>query len=293
MSTLLYNVTSSRDWRAKVQNGFWTLKVIMWIAITLLTFTIPNGVYTFLAKYLYMPASVIFIIIQLILLIDFAYNTSRFMIERWESTNDRNYLIALLAFTGTSYIGSVLLTGFLYSWFGGSSCPLNQFFITFNWLIFFMVSALSLVPKIQELNPSSGLAQAAIVTVYSSYLLLSSLMSIPGDMKCSNAQLFGDGENLSVLLGALLTFLSLAYSTTRAASSDLLSEKPTYGPIQLDDGENGVSDDEQEAVQYSYSGFHIIFFLGSLYIAMIITDVCTSFPDHSGTHLDCQTIMGL
>ncbi len=94
----------------------------------------------------------------------------------------------------------------------------------------------------------------------------------------------GKTETSTVLLGSFFTFLALAYSTSRAATQhQILSTSgdesaPLLGTASgLDDEEDGYEDDEQDGVQYNYSFFHFIFMIGSMYLAMLLTNVRSIF----------------
>jgi len=167
-----------------------------------------------------------------------------------------------------------VLTVFLFIWFGHDECKRNQTFISINLILCFLVSLLSVSNRVQDLTPKSGLTQAAFVTVYTTYLVTSAIMSTPlsADLDTCNVEsVVGKSERTSVIIGALFTFLALAYSTTRAASNSKL----------MGAGEKSVSlsneeedeDDEGDGVQYSYSMFHVVFCLASMYLAMILTNV--------------------
>ncbi len=54
--------------------------------------------------------------------------------------------------------------------------PQSVAFITVNLVLVLVISVASVLPKIQERNPRSGLLQAAIVSLYSTYLVFSSNM---------------------------------------------------------------------------------------------------------------------
>lgn len=175
----------------------------------------------------------------------------------------------------------IVLTALAYAWFGSSACQLNQFFISFNWILCLFVSILSIIPRVQEENAKSGLSQAAMVSIYATYLIASAISSEPNDDNhCGPPELKGKTETSTVLLGSFFTFLALAYSTSRAATQhQILStagdeSAPLLGGADGD--EDDYEDDEQDGVQYNYSFFHFIFMIGSMYLAMLLTNVSRS-----------------
>ncbi len=175
----------------------------------------------------------------------------------------------------------IVLTALAYAWFGSSACQLNQFFISFNWILCFFVSILSVIPRVQEENAKSGLSQAAMVSIYATYLIASAISSEPNDDNhCGPPELKGKTETSTVLLGSFFTFLALAYSTSRAATQhQILSTAGDESAPLLGGGSSGAEDDddyeddEQDGVQYNYSFFHFIFMIGSMYLAMLLTNV--------------------
>ena len=151
----------------------------------------------------------------------------------------------------------------------------------------------SILPQVQEANAKSGLAQAAMVAIYSTYLIASALSSEPLDkdaeVHCNPVGKQEKTETTSVFLGSLFTFLALVYSTSFAAttftndgsSEPLLAashlnasvEAGGLAPSSLNDDEvQGPPDDEQDGVQYNYSFFHFVFMIGAMYLAMLITN---------------------
>lgn len=224
----------------------------------------------------------------MILLIDFAYQVSETLLGWWEDTDDKRYLGLLLLLTAFCYISSIVVTGFMYAWLGSIDCKLNQFFISFNLVLFVIISTVSIVPAVQEVNPKSGLAQSAMVSIYSTYLIASAISSEP-DLACNPLGERTKTETTTVFLGSLFTFLALVYSTNSAATtfhapSDGSSEYLLRAAVDsgalpassLESGEDGdgkyPEDDEQDGVQYNYSFFHFIFMIGSMYLAMLITN---------------------
>ena len=238
-----------------------------------------------------MPGAFLFILVQVILLIDFAYTVSENLLGAfsfdsrslalWEETDDKRYLGILIAISFGSFVSAIVITALAYAWFGSSACQLNQFFISFNWILCLFVSLLSIMPAVQEENPKSGLAQSAMVCIYSTYLIASAISSEPdGPGHCGPTTIDGKTDTSTVILGSFFTFLALAYSTSRAATQHQILTTGEDASIPLlggdaDDEEGGKypADDEQEGVQYNYSFFHFIFVLGSMYLAMLLTNV--------------------
>ncbi|KXJ04742.1 Serine incorporator 3, partial [Exaiptasia diaphana] len=73
---------------------------------------------------------------------------------------------------------SGFIVGYVY-FTEASGCSLNKFFISFNLILCIVISVISIFPKVQEVQPKSGLLQASIISLYTSYLTLSALASEP------------------------------------------------------------------------------------------------------------------
>ena len=296
----MYGVKSSQDWRSGIQNGYWGFKFLAYFGLVILSSAINDQFYTGWSTYVNMPGAALFIFIQMILLIDFAYSVSENLLVMWEEHEDKRYLGILAGLTIGSYIATIVLTGFLYAWFAAGGCQLNQFFISFNLVLCLIVTVTSVYPAIQEANPKSGLAQAAMVCIYATYLVASAITSEPaveGNNHCNPISETGKTQTTSVLMGSVFTFLALAYSTSSAAvtsihgddsvpllSSDHLQAAVNSGALPAtslsaaEEGHAYPEDDEQDGVMYNYSFFHFIFVIASMYLAMLVTNWDTMQP---------------
>lgn len=89
---LMLNVKSSRDGRASLQNGFWGPKFLILIGLMVAAFFIPEG-QTFGTVWMYfgMIGGFCFILIQLVLIVDFAHNWAETWIEKFEETENKAY----------------------------------------------------------------------------------------------------------------------------------------------------------------------------------------------------------
>ncbi|KAN0120796.1 Serine incorporator/TMS membrane protein [Russula decolorans] len=323
LSISLIGVRDTRDKRAVIQNGWWGPKVLLWLVIVIVSFFIPNGFFIFWGSYVSLIGATIFVLLGLVLLVDFAHSWSETCLEKWENSNNSNmWQWILVGSTASVYAATFAMTGVLYAYFAGSGCSLNRFFISFNVALIVIITILCIHPVVQEYNPRSGLAQSGMVAVYCTYLVMSAVGNHTHEM-CNpfNSGAASGTRTSALVLGAGLTFIAIAYSTTRAATqSRALVGKRRNGEIQLsddrdahevgivssqpgrtetpryqallaaveagaippsalddddddDDDDAGESrDDERSGTRYNYSWFHIIFVLGAMYVAMLLTD---------------------
>ena len=219
LGMLLIGVQDTRTKRAAIQNGWWGPKVLAWILLTVLMFFIPNEFFIVWANYFSLILASFFIVVGLVLLVDFAHTWSETCLDKWESTEAPFWKYTLIGSTLGMYAAMITVTGLLYGFFSGSGCGLNTFFITFNLLLCLVITALCISPAVQEANPRSGLAQSSMVAAYCTYLIASALMN-RDNAEC-NPIIRGQGKNAkttTVVIGACFTFLAIAYSTSRAAT---------------------------------------------------------------------------
>jgi hypothetical protein len=195
-------------------------------------------------NYIALIGATIFILLGLVLLVDFAHSWTETCLDNWENSDSNMWQWILISSTAGTYIGTIALTGVLYAYFSASGCTLNRFFISFNLALCVLVTVTSVLPAVQSHNPRSGLAQAGMVAAYCTYLITSAV----GNHAHERCNPFRNGRGdapgiggTTVVLGAVFTFLAIAYSTTRAATNSraLVGRKKAAGAIQLGDEETG------------------------------------------------------
>jgi hypothetical protein len=116
------------------------------------------------------------------------------------------------------YALSFAMTIVQYIFFASSGCSMNQAAITINLIFLLIVSFISVHPTIQDYNPRAGLAQSAMVAIYCTYLTMSAVSMEPDDKHCNPLVRAQATRTTSVVIGAIVTMLTLAYTTTRAAT---------------------------------------------------------------------------
>ncbi|CEP63281.1 Tms1p LALA0_S07e06568g [Lachancea lanzarotensis] len=316
LSSLMVNVKSTTDGRASLQNSWWPVKLLIYVLLVVVSFTIPNGFFVFFSKWVSVPSGSLFILIGLVLLVDFAHEWAEKCIQHVEMENENSSKWQKFLVIGTSgmYVGSLAMTITMYIMFCQSNCTMNQVSVTVNLLLSIITTGLSIHPKVQEYNPKCGLAQSSMVAIYGTYLTMSALASEPDDRQCNPFVRSDRTRKFSVVLGSLFTFVAIAYTTTRAAANSAFNSSGQHVYLDGDDeiayegigqsrtqlrieairqaveegvlpesalndtawantshetGENG--DDERISTKYNYSLFHIIFFLATQWIAILLT----------------------
>ncbi|CDZ97606.1 vacuolar transmembrane tms1p [Phaffia rhodozyma] len=265
LSSLLIGVHNTKSKRASIQNGWWGPKVLLWIVLVFLSFLIPNEFFMFWGSYISPVGSSLFILLGLVLLIDFAHTWSETLLESYETTLQPRYQYFLVGSTLLMYILTIAITIVLFVFFGGSGCGLNTFFISANVVLVLVITISSVLPAVQESNPKSGLAQASMLSIYSTYLVASAVanhsgpnssdLSVPNDhhSTCNPITSNSSGaRTTTVIMGAIFTFAAVAYSTTRAATQTkvLAGQVGRKGVIRLEndeddsEGPRGVSENE-------------------------------------------------
>ncbi|MBW01639.1 Serine incorporator 3, partial [Eschrichtius robustus] len=226
---------------------FWFFKIAAIVGIMVGSFYIPGGHFTTAWFFIGMVGAAFFILIQLVLLVDFAHSWNESWVNRMEEGNPRGWYAALLSVTSMFYILSIISVVLLYTYYTKpDGCTENKFFISFNLILCVVVSVMSIHPKIQS----------------------------------------GPSLNKENFIGLVVFVLSLLYSSIRNASNSQVSKLTLSGSdsvILRDTTANGASDEEdgrprravdneREGVQYNYSMFHLMLCSASLYIMMTLTN---------------------
>lgn len=187
-----------------------------------------------------------FILIGLVLLVDFAHTWSETCLDNWEHSNSNLWQFILVGSTFGMFVTVITVTVLLYVFFAGSGCGTNTFFITFNLILSVIVTVVAISHPVQEANPKSGLTQASMVAAYCTYLTASAVVNHTDTKggKCNPLHARGGTQTTTLIVGALFTFLAIAYSTSRAATQSTAlvgkgqREGTSYGAIALPhDGE--------------------------------------------------------
>jgi hypothetical protein len=218
MGALLLGVNSSKNPRASMQNGFWGPKIIAWLALIVVSFLIPESFFFVWGNYISFAGATLFLLLGLILLVDLAHTWAEYCLEQIEAYDSRAWRGILIGSTLGMYAASLAMTIVQYIFFASNGCTMNQTAITLNLIFLLVVSAVSVHPAVQEYNPKAGLAQSAMVAVYCTYLTMSAVSMEPDDKQCNPLIRAQGTRTTSIVIGAIVTMLTVAYTTTRAAT---------------------------------------------------------------------------
>ncbi|XP_029022414.1 serine incorporator 2 [Betta splendens] len=302
-SLIMIRVRSSKDPRASIQNGFWFFKFLVLVGITVGAFFIPDGTLNTVWYYFGMVGSFIFIIMQLILLVDFAHSWNLSWLEKAENGNSKCWFAALLSFTFIHYAVAFAAVVLFYVFYTQpSDCTEHKVFISLNLIFCIIVSIVSILPKVQEAQPSSGLLQASLISMYTMYVTWSAMSNNP-NRKCNpsllsliqpssptpapgptptqapgNVQWWDAQGIVGLIIFLFCTLYASIRSSNNAQVNKLMQTEEGQGltaNVEATPGEDGTRravDNEEDGVTYSYSFFHFCLFLASLYIMMTLTN---------------------
>lgn len=247
LAFLLLGVKNTKDGRAAVQNGYWGPKIVIWLVFIVLTFLIPEGFFMVWGRYFAFIGAMLFVLLGLILLVDLAHTWAELCLKKIENDPDaRVWRALIIGSTLGMYLAAIAMTIVMYIFFAAGGCSMNIAAITINLVLLCIVTFLSVSPTVQDANPKAGLAQSAMVAVYCTYLTFSAVAMEPDDKHCNPLIRARGARNTTIVLGAIVTMLTIAYTTTRAATvgfamgTNTNTKKNKYAQLTQDEYEHGL-----------------------------------------------------
>ncbi|GAB4850454.1 hypothetical protein Ancab_029760 [Ancistrocladus abbreviatus] len=284
LAILMIGVKNQKDPRDGLHHGGWMMKIICWCILVIFTFFLPNEIISFYetsSKF----GSGLFLLVQVVLLLDFVHRWN----DTWVGYDEQFWYIALFVVSLVCYVAAFSFSGLLFHWFtpSGQDCGLNTFFIVMALIFAFVFAIVALHPAV-----NGSILPASVISLYCMYLCYSGLASEPRDYECNGLHRHSKAVSTGTLtLGLLTTVLSVVYSAVRAGSSTTLLSPPSSPraggerPLLPLDKAHDEEKERSKPVTYSYSFFHLIFSLASMYSAMLLTGWSTSIGE-SGKLVD-------
>lgn len=285
-------VRSSRDPRAAIQNGFWFFKFLIFVCLTVGAFYIPDGSFTDIWFYCGVVGSFIFILIQLLLFIDFAHCWNQRWLSKAEECDSRAWYAGLFFFTLLFYTLSLVAVALMFIYYTHpGACHEGKVFISLNLTFCVCVSIVAVLPKVQDAQPNSGLLQASVITLYTMFVTWLALSNVP-DQECNPHLLtrFSNGTvpegyethwwDAPSIVGLIVFILCTIFISLRSSDHPQVntlmqteeSMQVTQQQQQMAVSEGRTFDNEQDCVSYSYSFFHCCLLFASLHVMMTFTN---------------------
>eukprot|EP00475_Leptophrys_vorax_P006624 TRINITY_DN14114_c0_g1_i1.p1 TRINITY_DN14114_c0_g1~~TRINITY_DN14114_c0_g1_i1.p1 ORF type:complete len:452 (-),score=115.01 TRINITY_DN14114_c0_g1_i1:81-1436(-) len=146
----------------------------------------------------------LFLLLQVLVFLDFAHNWN-------ESWRDRGNFAGLIAFSLFLFAVAITCWVLFYVYLNSGGCSIVSFFISFTLVLSVGVTLLS----ISEFSENGALLPSAIVVVYCTYLLYSSLMA-NNDSGCSSV----DSSSVWVsIIGFVLSSVAIIYASWNLSNS--------------------------------------------------------------------------
>ncbi|XP_034921289.1 uncharacterized protein [Populus alba] len=286
LAIMMVGVKNQKDPRDSLHHGGWMGKVVCWCLLVIFMFFLPNEIVSFyesISKF----GSGLFLLVQVVLLLDFIHGWN----DKWVGYDKQFWYAALFAVSFVCYVGTFAFSGLLFHWFtaSGQDCGLNTFFIVMTLIFAFVFAVIALHPAV-----NGSVLPASVISLYCMYLCYSGLSSEPREYECNGLHRHSKAVSTSTFtIGLLTTVLSVVYSAVRAGSSTTLLSPPSSPRAGADkpllplDSKPSEQEEKEKAkpVTYSYTFFHIIFSLASMYSAMLLTGWSTSVGE-SGKLVD-------
>lgn len=245
--------------RAQLQERFFSFKTLLLILLLTLTFSVvPNHFFSGYA-WLCMGVSAVFLVIQVILLVDFSYQWN----DEWSSRAENNtkWQWYLLIVSGGCYLEGLVMVVLSFVYFvPHSDCNFNAFAITAVAIVPGVISTLVAVWV-----PHGSIVPSGIVFAYCATMEFITLRGAQ-DAYCNTFPGANDPTSVkALLLSSCFSGLVLAYSVVSSGGSRTA--------LSLEDDADAVQDDaDTDGHLAGYMYFHGIMMMGSMYMAMLVSD---------------------
>jgi len=229
---------------SKLDRQSWLSKLLLFGTLIVLAWVLPNSFY---AAWMHIArfAAAIFLFIQLIIFIDFAYSWN----EAWLARDQQKGIVAVSALLYAASFTAFVLLLVYFGHCDSSSCKLEQFFIGFTFALTFLMSCLSLSNFVvddgraasPDDQPRGGLLPAGVLTLYAYWLLFTALLSDPSECNAVSSR---SREFVPMVVGLLLTALSVTWASWSVASN--ASALDGQGQPALGEREHGIGDTDDK-----------------------------------------------
>jgi serine incorporator 1/3 len=204
--------------------GGWLVKVVLYALVTGLAFLIDNDAmtqYALAAR----GFSVLFLLIQVLIIIDFAYNAHEWLVARMDATDARferegwepgccsnGWRVLYVSTSAALGVASIVGLALLYHYFGGA-CPLHNFYISETLVVGVLLTLVSMMNVVGK-----GLLPPTLILAYTTYLTYGAISNNP-DTTCNPMARADTQSEASIYTGLVIAVLSVAWMAFSSAGS--------------------------------------------------------------------------
>ncbi|XP_022157562.1 probable serine incorporator isoform X2 [Momordica charantia] len=248
-----------RGHRSTWHSGWWSVKIILWIAFTIIPFVLPATIIRLYGDVAHFGAGV-FLLIQLVSVISFI----TWLNDCCQSDKpaDRCQIHIMLLAT-TAYV--ICLVGIIsmYIWYVPQpTCLLNIFFITWTLVLLQLMTSVSLHPKV-----NAGILTPGLMGLYVVFICWCAIRSEPGGGKCVRNSETSNKTDWLTIISFIVAVLAMVIATFSTGIDSKCFQ------FRKDDKQ-----DEEDDVPYGYGFFHLVFATGAMYFAMLLIGWNTHHP---------------
>ncbi|XP_004512960.1 uncharacterized protein [Cicer arietinum] len=235
--------------RDKWHSGWWSIKIVLWILLTIIPFLLPSKLIDLYGKAAHFGSGV-FLIIQLISIVSFIIWINDCCIPK-KNSNKCQFHVLLLSIG--SYVICLAGIVFMYiSYAPKPSCLLNIFFITWTLVLLQLMISVSLHSKI-----NGGILSPALMGLYVVYLCWGAIRSEPEEA-CFRKPNTKSKTQWHTIISFVIGLLAIVYATFSTGIDSQCFQK------------SDKQEEEDDDVPYGYGFFHFVFATGAMYFAMLL-----------------------
>jgi hypothetical protein len=220
--------------RVLIHTGLWPIKFVVWVGLHVAMFFIPTTFFLGF-KWAALVLAVIFLIMQTIIFIEWIFELNESWINKDGVENLTGpYHILIIVVSTFALGGSIVMTGFMFKWFGtdlngnSGSCALYNFFTAFNLILFIGLTLFSF--RATSWMSSTGLLPSSLVAAFLTFKVLMALYAQNecNQLSAQQGSSYVSPQGVSILSIIIATVLA-AYCSV-ALSQDIGDDGMFWGP---------------------------------------------------------------
>uniref|UniRef100_A0A6V3PNW9 Uncharacterized protein n=3 Tax=Lotharella globosa TaxID=91324 RepID=A0A6V3PNW9_9EUKA len=283
----------------EIHTACFGVKVLMFIGMVIGMFYMENESLNQFAEACRV-ISLIFLVFQSIVIIDYAYTLHFWMIDKEQTSWD----IANLSLSGLMIASVITVVGLMFHWFAdGSSCGLEKFVLSMTIIVPFFYT----VAACTDYIPHGALFPSACVTGYATYIAYTAMLSSTNGECNTLIDRSGGASQWELAIGIIIAVASITFTTWNIGSqssklfgargedekNDQIKMGDNYQDQDADEKkdndeeeeeEENISEEEQAAKKYDWIVFHILMTVASMYACMLLTSWSTNVNSEAMNH---------